>query len=128
MPEFIPGLELSRLFYWEVVRPLMDRHYPGLPHAAALIGLGSEVLGFDTQMPRPPTTSGGGTGGAPQVGQLAGGHRGGDERTHALGRSPQDGPAAALHATIRHASRIQKSLSDDFLTQVVQGSAGIDRC
>jgi len=128
MPEFIPGLELSHLFYWEVVRPLMDRYYPGLPHAAALIGPGSEVLGFDTQMPRPPTTSGGGTGGAPQVGQLAGGHRGGDERTHALGRSPQDGPAAALHATIRHASRIQKSLSDDFLTQVVQGSAGIDRC
>jgi hypothetical protein len=82
------------------VRPLMDRHYPGLPHAAALIGPGSEVLGFDTQLPEPPTTSGGGTGGAPQVGQLVGGHRGGDERTHALGRSPQDGHAAAHHATI----------------------------
>jgi hypothetical protein len=50
MPEFIPGLELSRLFYWEVVRPLLDRHYPGLPHAAALIGPGSEVLGFDNEM------------------------------------------------------------------------------
>ena len=50
MPDFISGLELSRLFYWEVVRSLLDKHYPGLPHAAALIGPGSEVLGFDTEM------------------------------------------------------------------------------
>jgi hypothetical protein len=46
---FIPGLELSRLFYAEAVRPLLDRHFPGLPHAAARIGSGSEVLGFDTE-------------------------------------------------------------------------------
>jgi hypothetical protein len=45
---FIPGLELARLFYVEAVRPLLDRHVPGLPHTAALIGPGSEVLGFDT--------------------------------------------------------------------------------
>ncbi|WP_163509868.1 DUF4037 domain-containing protein [Fodinicola acaciae] len=45
---FIPGLQLSRLFYAEAVRPLLDRHFPGLPHAAARIGSGSEVLGFDT--------------------------------------------------------------------------------
>lgn len=50
MPEFIPGRELSRRFYWEAVRPLLDRHYPHLPHAAALLGSGSEVLGFDTPM------------------------------------------------------------------------------
>jgi hypothetical protein len=50
MPEFIPGLELSRLFYWEVVRPILYHHYPGLRHAAGLIGPGSEVLGFDTEM------------------------------------------------------------------------------
>jgi hypothetical protein len=50
MPTFIPGLELSRRFYDELVRPLLDRHHPGLPHAAALIGYGSEVLGFDTEM------------------------------------------------------------------------------
>jgi hypothetical protein len=50
MPEFIPGLKLSRLYYWEVVRPLLDQHYPGLQHAAALIGPGSEVLGFDSEM------------------------------------------------------------------------------
>lgn len=39
---FIPGIELSCYFYEEVVRKLMNR-----PHAAALIGEGSEVLGFD---------------------------------------------------------------------------------
>jgi hypothetical protein len=50
MPEFIPGLELSRLFYWEIIRPLLEQHYPALPHTAALIGPGSEVLGFDTEM------------------------------------------------------------------------------
>jgi len=50
MPEFIPGLELCRTFYWEIVRPLLDQHFPDLPHAACRIGPGSEVLGFDTQM------------------------------------------------------------------------------
>jgi Domain of unknown function (DUF4037) len=45
---FIPGLELARLYYTEQVRPLLDRHFPGLPHSAALIGAGSEVLGFDS--------------------------------------------------------------------------------
>lgn len=50
MPNFIPGLELSRRFYAALVRPLLDKHFPGLPHAAALIGYGSEVLGFDTEM------------------------------------------------------------------------------
>jgi hypothetical protein len=46
-PAFVPGLELSGRFYREVVRPLLDAHFPGLLHAAALIGDGSEVLGFD---------------------------------------------------------------------------------
>lgn len=50
LPDFIPGIELSRRFYFEAVRPLLDRHFPGLPHSAALIGSGSEVLGFDTPM------------------------------------------------------------------------------
>ena len=45
--DHISGLELSRRFYWEAVRPLLDDYAPGLPHAAALIGPGSEVLGFD---------------------------------------------------------------------------------
>jgi hypothetical protein len=43
------GLSLCRLFYLEAVRPLLDRAYPGLPHAAARIGPGSDVLGFDSE-------------------------------------------------------------------------------
>jgi hypothetical protein len=50
MSPFIPGLELSRLFYAEAVRPILDTEFPGLPHSAALLGTGSEVLGFDTEM------------------------------------------------------------------------------
>lgn len=49
-PEFIGGLELSRRFYREAVRPLLERRFPELLHAAALLGTGSEVLGFDTEM------------------------------------------------------------------------------
>ena len=47
---FIPGLELSRRFYWEAVRPVLERSFSGLPHSAALIGPGSETLGFDDEM------------------------------------------------------------------------------
>ncbi|MFJ1754921.1 DUF4037 domain-containing protein [Kitasatospora sp. NPDC088134] len=47
-PAFLPGVELSRLLYTEAVRPLLDSAHPGLRHAAALVGPGSEVLGFDT--------------------------------------------------------------------------------
>ena len=50
MPQFIPGLELNRRFYWEAVRPILDQRFPGLPHAAARIGQGSDILGFDTEM------------------------------------------------------------------------------
>jgi len=50
MPAFVPGLELNRRFYEQVVRPLLDASFPGLPYAAALLGPGSETLGFDTEM------------------------------------------------------------------------------
>lgn len=46
---FIPGIELSRRLYDDVVRAVLDREFPGLPYAAGLIGPGSEVLGFDTE-------------------------------------------------------------------------------
>ena len=46
---FVPGVRLAGEFYAEVVRPLLDRAFPGLEYAAALIGAGSEVLGFDTE-------------------------------------------------------------------------------
>ena len=50
MPDFIPGLELCGRFYADLVRPLLERDFPGVKYAAALIGYGSEVLGFDTPM------------------------------------------------------------------------------
>jgi hypothetical protein len=42
---FVPGKELARAFYEESVASLVD----GVPHAAALLGTGSDVLGFDTE-------------------------------------------------------------------------------
>jgi hypothetical protein len=45
---FIPGLDVGELFYREAVRPILDAHYPGLVHSAALLGSGSEILGYDT--------------------------------------------------------------------------------
>src|SRR5689334_298853 len=50
--EFIKGRELSRIFYDEAVRPLLNQHFPNLPHAAGCFGNGSDVLGFDTDMSR----------------------------------------------------------------------------
>src|SRR6266508_4652058 len=41
---FVPGLELARAFYEEVVAPVVA----DVPHSAALLGSGSDVLGFDT--------------------------------------------------------------------------------
>ena len=48
-PDFVPGLQLAREFYATAVRPLLEEGFPGLPYAAALLGPGSEVLGFDSQ-------------------------------------------------------------------------------
>jgi len=43
--EFVPGLDLARAYYGEVVAPLVGERR----HSAALIGWGSDVLGFDTE-------------------------------------------------------------------------------
>jgi hypothetical protein len=50
MSEFVPGLTLCGLFYREVVGPILASEFAGLRYSAALIGSGSEVLGFDTEM------------------------------------------------------------------------------
>lgn len=47
MPEFIKGLALSEMYYNEIVRPILDAEYPNLTYSAALIGWGSDVLGYD---------------------------------------------------------------------------------
>jgi len=52
MPEFIAGLKLCKLFYQEEVRPILHKEFPALRYSAALIGWGSEVLGFDTARSR----------------------------------------------------------------------------
>ncbi len=44
MRDFVPGLELARDFYEEAVAPLLGE----TRHSAALLGWGSDVLGFDT--------------------------------------------------------------------------------
>jgi len=45
--DFIPGLQLSESFYFQVVKPLLQKYTSDLKYAAALIGTGSEVQGFD---------------------------------------------------------------------------------
>lgn len=52
MPKFIPGLTLSKLFYERKVKPILSNAFPQVPHSAARIGWGSEVLGFDTAISR----------------------------------------------------------------------------
>jgi hypothetical protein len=45
---FLPGLTLCERFFHEAIQPILERDFPGLAYSAALIGPGSEVLGFDT--------------------------------------------------------------------------------
>ena len=45
---FIPGLKLGELFYKEVISPILKADFPELKYSAALIGEGSEILGYDT--------------------------------------------------------------------------------
>jgi hypothetical protein len=49
-PPFLPGLMLAEGFYHEEVEPILEASFPDLKYSAALIGGGSEVLGFDTEM------------------------------------------------------------------------------
>jgi hypothetical protein len=46
---FIPGLELNRRFYEHAVKPILEAGFSQVPYSAALIGWGSEVLGYDTE-------------------------------------------------------------------------------
>ncbi|WP_370674135.1 DUF4037 domain-containing protein [Pleomorphomonas sp. PLEO] len=46
------GIELSQLFYQNVVSPWLDKAFPGLPYDAGIFGYGSELLGFDDDMSR----------------------------------------------------------------------------
>jgi hypothetical protein len=46
---FVPGHRLSAVLYRDCVQPIIEREFPRLPYAAALIGHGSDVLGYDTE-------------------------------------------------------------------------------
>lgn len=48
----IDGLDLAERFFHDAVEPVVARACPGLRYAAALIGPGSEVLGYDTATSR----------------------------------------------------------------------------
>lgn len=47
--KFIPGLYLSRQFFEDEVKPIIESGFPGLQYSAGLMGEGSEVLGYDTE-------------------------------------------------------------------------------
>lgn len=49
---FIKGLDLSQILYEEAVKPILDKHLSGLHYSAALLGAGSDVLGYDTLQSR----------------------------------------------------------------------------
>lgn len=46
------GAQLAEAFHRDVVGPLLARHLPSLPYAAARLGSGSDVLGLDDTMSR----------------------------------------------------------------------------
>lgn len=46
------GITLSRRFYEDLVAPFLAERVPNMPYAAALLGFGSDVLGYDDEMSR----------------------------------------------------------------------------
>ncbi len=46
--QFESGINVSEALFHEVVEPIINSEYPKLKYSSALIGSGSEVLGFDT--------------------------------------------------------------------------------
>jgi hypothetical protein len=48
MGAFTPGRELNGQFFREAVAPILASRFPRLRYSAALLGAGSEVLGYDT--------------------------------------------------------------------------------
>lgn len=50
MNKFIPGLELSEIFYQNTVEPIMKKRFPEIEYSAARLDYGSDVLKFDTPM------------------------------------------------------------------------------
>jgi hypothetical protein len=49
MEQFIRGVQLNEMFYREAVAPILAAAFPELRYSAALIGYGSDVLGYDSE-------------------------------------------------------------------------------
>ena len=49
MSKFIKGVRLNEMFYREAVAPILSAAFPELRYSAALIGYGSDVLGYDSE-------------------------------------------------------------------------------
>lgn len=47
MTDLLSGLAINELFYREIVAPLLKAHFSDLNYSTALIGWGSDVLGYD---------------------------------------------------------------------------------
>jgi hypothetical protein len=52
MPKFIKGLQLAQDFYFEIVAPLLEEHFPDVQYSAGRLCVGSDVLGFDDPQSR----------------------------------------------------------------------------
>ena len=52
MPADIKGMQLSHDFYFEVVAPILEKHFPDIPYSAGRLAVGSDVLGFDDHRSR----------------------------------------------------------------------------
>jgi hypothetical protein len=50
--KFIKGLELCEGFFFDLAKPILDKHFPGLKYSAGLIGFGSDVIGYDDEVSR----------------------------------------------------------------------------
>lgn len=46
--KFMPGQELCRLFFEDLVAPILKHRFPRLKYGSGLFGSGSDVLGYDT--------------------------------------------------------------------------------
>ncbi len=44
------GIELVERFFFEIIEPMINARYPELRYAAAFLGAGSEVLGYDDEI------------------------------------------------------------------------------
>ena len=48
--EFIKGLDLCEGFFFDIAKPILDKHFQNMPYSSGLIGYGSDVLGYDDEI------------------------------------------------------------------------------